>query len=250
MSSPDTLLQCADIQFRDDTPFSTEFDDFYFSSDYGPQETDYIYLQCNNLPHRWSDFEDNKDNVFTIAETGFGTGLNFLCAWQQWASFNFHHSQLHYIAVEKHPVTKADLARALSRWPELTAYAEALLTTYPQLSAGTHTVFPKSLKQQGSVKLTLIFNDASEALSTLNTHVDAWFLDGFTPSRNPDMWSQALFKEVARLSCPGSTFATFTSAGVVRRALQNVGFTVKKHPGLGLKREMCFGTFLERPQLK
>jgi tRNA 5-methylaminomethyl-2-thiouridine biosynthesis bifunctional protein len=247
MNSTDQFLQSAVIQFRDDTPFSTEFDDFYFSSDYGPQETDYIYLQRNDLQRRWSSPAENKDTAFIIAETGFGTGLNFICAWHLWNALNINQRQLHYVAVEKHPVSKADLARALSRWPQLAGYTEALLAVYPPLSPGTHTVFPQVQTAQSTVKLTLIFNDASEALSTLHTHVDAWFLDGFTPSRNPDMWSEALFKEVARLSRPGSTFATFTSAGIVRRSLQSVGFKVEKQPGLGLKREMCFGTFVEQP---
>lgn len=238
------LTKTADIHWRDNTPHSAFFDDFYFSSANGIEETEYVFLERNYLAKRWAALPDieRKDTTgaaFTIGETGFGTGLNFLCAWRLWDQYQFRHNQLHFISVEKFPVSRNDLIKTYKHWPTLTLYCEELLANYPLITPGIKTI---SLAG-GNVRLSLIFDDALTAYQQLESPVDAWFLDGFTPSRNPDMWSAELFSEVARLSHSGTTFATFSAAGIVRKGLQAAGFNVLKYPGLGLKREMCFGEF-------
>jgi len=232
----------ATINWRDDTPHSETFDDYYFSSENGIEETNYVFLQRNELQQRWSCWQDNPGNVFTIAETGFGTGLNFLCAWQLWHQQNFNHSRLHFVSVDKYPLQRSDLTRAYKKWPILEPFCQELLNKYPPLVPGFHTIELAG----GKIRLTLIFSDATKAYQEVQGRIDAWFLDGFTPSRNPDMWSPTLFHEIARLSYPGTTFSTFTAAGIVRKGLTGVGFNVNKLPGLGPKREICYGNFTKK----
>ena len=234
----------ASINWRDDTPYSEAFDDYYFSSENGIEETRYVFLQRNDLLQRWSRWQDNLGSVFTIAETGFGTGLNFLCAWQLWHQQSFHHSRLHFISVDKYPLDRSELSRAYKKWPALQPFCQELLDKYPPLVSGFHTIELAG----GTVRLTLIFSDAAEAYHEVQGRVDAWFLDGFTPSRNPDMWSPTLFNEIARLSHIETTFSTFTAAGIVRRGLTRVGFNVNKYPGLGPKREICYGGFSKKTE--
>ena len=234
----------ASISWRENTPHSSAFDDYYFSSESGTEETDYVFLQHNQLAQRWSSFQDKASNVFSIGETGFGTGLNFLCAWHFWTQQKFKQSRLHYISVDKFPLQREDLAQTYKQWPSLKPYCDELLDKYPPLVPGFHTIE----LAQGKVRLTLIFDDAATAFGQVTGQVDAWFLDGFTPSRNPDMWSSTLFNQVARLSKAGTTFATFTAAGVVRKGLTSVGFNIEKHPGLGPKREICSGNYTIEPK--
>lgn len=234
----------ASINWRDDTPHSEAFDDYYFSSENGIEETNYVFIQRNNLKQRWACSPDKPGSVFTIAETGFGTGLNFLCAWQLWQEQGFDQCRLHFVSVDKYPLQHSDLTKAYSKWPSLGGFYQELLEKYPPLVPGFHTIELAG----GKVRLTLIFSDAAEAYQQVEGHVDAWFLDGFTPSRNPDMWSSALFDEIARLSGTKTTFATFTAAGIVRKGLTKVGFDVNKHPGLGPKREICYGDFIKEAE--
>lgn len=227
------------INWRDNTPHSSQFDDYYFSSENGIDETNYVFIEQNTLIERWSALEDKPGCVFTIGETGFGTGLNFLCAWQLWQQQQFQHCRLHFVSVDKFPLKAADLAQACAQWPSLKPFCDELLANYPPLVPGFHTIELAG----GRIRLTLIFDDAFIAYQQVTGSIDAWFLDGFTPSRNADMWSTVLFSEIARLSGPATTFATFTAAGVVRKGLESVGFTVEKQPGLGPKREICHGSF-------
>ena len=229
----------ATINWRDDTPHSEAFDDYYFSSENGIEETNNVFLQRNDLQQRWSCWQDTPGSVFTIAETGFGTGLNFLCAWQLWHQQDFDHSRLHFVSVDKYPLQRADLEKAYKNWPILEGFCQELLDKYPPLVPGFHTIELAG----GKIRLTLIFSDAAEAYQQVQGRVDAWFLDGFTPSRNPDMWSPTLFIEIARLSGIGTTFSTFTAASIVRKGLTGVGFNVNKLHGLGPKREICYGDF-------
>lgn len=222
--------------WQDGLPYSTQYGDVYFSRDNGLAETRHVFLRHNLLAERWQSLQSGH---FTIAETGFGTGLNFLCAWQLWRQIAPTGTRLHFISCEKHPLSRADLESALALWPELANQTEALLAQYQRISTGMHRLE----FDQGHVVLTLIIGDATEALSDLHAGVDAWFLDGFAPSRNPDMWQPALFRQMARLSHRETTFATFTSAGLVRRGLQEAGFSVEKVAGHGRKREMLCGRF-------
>lgn len=224
------------IEWRENQPYSTHFDDVYFSSDDGLAETDYVFLQGNDLQNRWQALHAN---TFTIIETGFGTGLNFLSAMQLWLNMAPPQSVLHYVSVEKYPLTMQEIARALQLWPQLNAVGQPFLAHYAQLLQGAQ---PIELFDN-RVAITLLLGDATEQLSQLYIKADAWFLDGFAPGKNPEMWQPALFAQMARLSTPQTTFATFTSAGAVRRGLHNAGFSVKKRVGFGKKREMLHGQF-------
>ncbi len=225
-------IQPAQLDWHETTPQNLEHGDIYFSSDGGVEETHHVFLHSNQLPQRWQ-----STDSFTIAETGFGTGLNFLCTIDLWLKTAPANARLHFVSVEKHPLTHNDLHRALSSWPQFKEISVALLDNYPPLSFGLH----RREFFAGRVTLTLLFGDASEMFSELNACVDAWFLDGFAPSKNPQMWNDTLFKQIARLTKPGGSFATFTAAGIVRRGLKEVGFEVKTVAGFGRKREMLCG---------
>jgi tRNA 5-methylaminomethyl-2-thiouridine biosynthesis bifunctional protein len=208
----------------------------YFSSDNGLLETEYVFIQGNALVSRWQSLADNN---FTILETGFGTGLNFLCACKYWLEHAPANAVLHFTSVEKYPLSHADMHKALQHWPALKPIADELLAQYTSLlNTGTAALF------NNRIRLQVLFGDATECLSKLDTKADAWFLDGFAPSKNPEMWQQALFEQMARLSHSETTFATFTSAGMVRRGLAAAGFKVNKQPGFGKKREMISGYFI------
>lgn len=218
-------------------PFSTRFDDVYFSRESGLEETRHVFLQHNQLESRWSALP--AGGSFCIGETGFGTGLNFLCAWQWWDRLAPADARLHYVSCEKYPLSRNDLQRALALWPELGPWAEQLLARYTDLAPG----WQHFSLAGGRVTLTLLIGDVLDTLPLLDARVDAWFLDGFAPARNPDMWQPALYDQLARLCAPGATLATFTSVGAVRRGLQEAGFAMHKVKGFGRKREMLRGEF-------
>ncbi|MGZ8252540.1 MAG: tRNA (5-methylaminomethyl-2-thiouridine)(34)-methyltransferase MnmD, partial [Methylophilaceae bacterium] len=228
--------QHASIRWQAGQPYSTEFDDIYFSTESGLEETRYVFLAQNQLTERWRSM---GADLFTIAETGFGTGLNFLCAWQLWDEIAPQQARLHFVSTEQYPLTQADMQTALALWPELSEHSQQLLAQYPDLSSGWHRL----VFNQGRVTLTLMIGDANNTLPQLKAHVDAWFLDGFAPAKNPAMWQPALFANMARLSHAGTSFATFTSAGVVRRGLEAAGFSANKVAGYGRKREMLSGHY-------
>ncbi|MFP1877085.1 bifunctional tRNA (5-methylaminomethyl-2-thiouridine)(34)-methyltransferase MnmD/FAD-dependent 5-carboxymethylaminomethyl-2-thiouridine(34) oxidoreductase MnmC [Lonsdalea quercina] len=229
------------------TPVSLQFDDVYFSNQDGLAETRYVFLAGNGLPAR---FAHASRETFTVAESGFGTGLNFLTLWQAFADFRRQQpdatlQRLHYLSFEKFPLQVDDLAAAHAQWPELAAFADELREQWPTMSPGCHRL----ILADGHITLDLWFGDINDLLPQLddsvNHQVDAWFLDGFAPSKNPDMWTANLFNAMARLSRPGGTFATFTAAGFVRRGLQEAGFNVCKVKGFGHKREMLSGDLPE-----
>ncbi len=233
-------------------PVSTQFDDIYFSTDNGLAETDYVFLKHNHLAERFSQLNDN--DIFVIGETGFGTGLNFLACcrlWQDTAPSNAH---LYFNSVEKFPLDQSTLKKALKLWPELQQHCTELLDQYPAILTGFHYI-----KLSHNITLTLIFDDATIGLQQLLAQpqqtylcpsdtrqwqgVDAWFLDGFAPAKNPEMWTQALFSTIAQLSHTKTTLATFTAAGIVRRGLTTAGFDVTKVTGYGHKREMLTANY-------
>jgi len=228
-------------------PISTEFDDVYFSTDDGLAETRYVFLQHNHLAERFQQLEHQQ--LFIIAETGFGTGLNFLSTCQLWSQYQTNHGHLHFISTEKYPLSVEELTRALKLWPELAEFSEPLIAQYPTTIEGIHRIHFTA----HNISLSLIIGDACQGLKQLlvSRHplyqtpqwqgVDAWFLDGFNPAKNPDMWTPQLYKTIVKLSNHTATFATFTAASAVRLGLSDVGFTVKKAPGFGAKREMLFG---------
>ncbi|MDX7988443.1 bifunctional tRNA (5-methylaminomethyl-2-thiouridine)(34)-methyltransferase MnmD/FAD-dependent 5-carboxymethylaminomethyl-2-thiouridine(34) oxidoreductase MnmC [Xenorhabdus sp. 12] len=225
------------------TPISTQFDDVYFSNQDGLEETLYVFLKGNNFPQR---FNTHNRASCVVAETGFGTGLNFLTLWRAFSLFRQQHPEaplkrLHYISFEKYPLKPTDLKIAHQRWPELQSFSEQLYQQWPLPLAGCHRL----ILDNGAVTLDLWFGDVNDLLpeitSNLTGKIDAWFLDGFAPPKNPQMWSEQLFAAMAKFCRPEGTFATFTSAGMVRRGLQEAGFTVTKVKGFGRKREMLTG---------
>jgi len=237
-------IQPANLEFNaEGTPVSRDFDDVYFSNDNGLEETRYVFLEGNQLNSR---FPLHPRDLFVVAESGFGTGLNFLTLWQAFDRFLAAHpdatlQRLHFISFEKYPLAADDLRLAHQHWPELAPWAEQLQAQWPLPIAGCHRL----LLDGGRVTLDIWLGDINELTDklddSLNQQVDAWFLDGFAPAKNPDMWTPELFAAMARLARPGGTLATFTCAGFVRRGLQEAGFTMKKTKGFGRKREMLVG---------
>lgn len=238
-----SLLIPASLTWHDGVPEAPAYGDIYFSRDDGLAESRYVFIEGNQLPERFAALEENQH--FIIGETGFGTGLNFLLTWQLWQQLAPKTAKLTFISTELHPLLPDDLARALHHWPTLAAEAEQLIQHYPPLMAGFHTI-----QLSESVELLLLYGDARETLpALLDTshpgfsrsnpwHVDAWFLDGFAPSKNPELWQLDLLQHLAALSKPGTTLATFTAQGALRRALLSLNFAANKRKGFGHKREM------------
>lgn len=218
-------------------PHSRVFGDVYFSRANGLEETRHVFLHHNGLGQRFAQL--GEADLFVIGETGFGTGLNFLCAWQAFDQLAPCDARLQFISIERFPLQHDDLVRALGLWPELTPWSEQLIKSYRAVNEG----YQRFSFDSGRVTLTLIIDDVHAALPTLDARIDAWFLDGFAPSKNPDMWTPNLFSQMARLSGPETTVATFTSAGVVRRGLGDAGFEIRKVKGYGHKREMLAGLY-------
>lgn len=213
-------------------PRSEQFDDVYFSAADGLAETRHVFLAGNTLPENWL-----ARRSFTICETGFGTGLNFLAALTLWRASKDTNATLHFISFEKFPVTRDFIAHHLEHWRgDIGEALDDLLRVYPDIPAGRH-----DLDIAENIKLTLIFGDVNEEMPKLEAAADCWFLDGFKPSSNPDMWSKIVFQNMARLSNHNASFATFTAAGFVRRGLSAVGFEVQKIRGFGHKRDMSVG---------
>ncbi|MBU2952516.1 bifunctional tRNA (5-methylaminomethyl-2-thiouridine)(34)-methyltransferase MnmD/FAD-dependent 5-carboxymethylaminomethyl-2-thiouridine(34) oxidoreductase MnmC [Marinobacter sp. F3R08] len=238
-------IEPAELAWNDGVPESIRFGDVYFSRDNGLEETRHVFLGHNQLPERFSEVPEGGS--FVIAENGFGTGLNFLAAWQAWQSqAPTHAATLHFVSVERFPLTREDLTRALALWPELKALADELLQHYPPLVHGVHRL----VLNGGRVRLTLFFGDINDAWQSLDFKADAWFLDGFAPSCNPDMWLENTINQVRSHSKPGTTLATFTSVGRIRRALIEVGFRMEKTSGYGRKREMLKGILEAKDPLR
>jgi tRNA 5-methylaminomethyl-2-thiouridine biosynthesis bifunctional protein len=223
------------VDWRDGQPFSRLFGDVYFSRESGLEEARHVFLAGNRLRERWAVLAPG--GRFTIGETGFGTGLNFAAAWALWDEVAPAGARLSYVAVERHPLAPADIARTLALWPALTRYREALLAQWTEVAPGWH----RFVFDGGRVLLTLLAGDAGTVLARSDASVDAWSLDGFAPAKNPAMWAPSVFAEIARLSAPAATCATYTVAGEVRRGLEAAGFAIEKAPGFGRKREMLCG---------
>jgi tRNA 5-methylaminomethyl-2-thiouridine biosynthesis bifunctional protein len=223
----------------DGRPWSEPYGDVYHSAAGGPGQARHVFLAGNGLPERW-----RGRRRFTVLETGFGAGLNFLATWQAWRADPERCGRLHFVSVEKHPFARADLKAVLARYPELAREAGELEASWPMLVPGMQRIELEG----GRVVLTLLFADIA-ALRELRLAADAVYLDGFAPDRNPEMWSPAVLKAVARLCAEGATAATWSAAGAVRDALALAGFEVEKRPGFAAKREMLCARLI-RPGTK
>lgn len=205
-------------------PVSTRFDDPYFSLQDGLAETRHVFLDGNELPDRFAP-------GFHIAELGFGTGLGFLTALAAWRDCG-QPGALHFTSFEAFPISEEEMRRALSVFPEAAALAGPLLQGWAE---------GQTLIRAPDFELNIVLGDARETLRDWTGRADAWFLDGFSPAKNPELWEDTLMAEVGRHTQPGGTFATYTAAGHVRRALTAAGFVVTRQPGFGRKRHMTTG---------
>lgn len=228
-------------------PYSTQFNDIYFDSRDGKAETDYVFLEGNKLPQR---FEALTEGRFTIVETGFGTGLNFLRTCKLWRETQSESkAQLNFISIEQYPIAPDDLQKMYLALGVESEFTEALLAQYPPAMPGVYII-----ELPHRIRLTLILNPIDKALKEFAAgsefKVDAWFLDGFAPSKNPEMWSKGLLHFMALHGVNNAkrqtTFATFTAASAVRKQLRHYGFEVAKQKGFGFKREMLVGSFQEK----
>ncbi|MEM9010282.1 MAG: tRNA (5-methylaminomethyl-2-thiouridine)(34)-methyltransferase MnmD [Pseudomonadota bacterium] len=218
-------MQKPHLGWRGETPVSLTHDEPFFTVDDGLAEARHVFLAGDRLPERFCP-------GFRIAELGFGTGLNLLAAWMAWRSRGVS-GPLHYTSFEIAPMDAADRRRALAPWPELMGLAEelaALLVGGPA---------------PADLKFELIVGDARQTVPAWQGTADAWFLDGFSPAKNPEMWAPELLTAVAARTRPMGSFATFTAASAVRRALTTAGFQVEKTSGFGRKREMLCGVLAQ-----
>ncbi|MEQ9692599.1 tRNA (5-methylaminomethyl-2-thiouridine)(34)-methyltransferase MnmD [Shimia sp. SDUM112013] len=214
--------QHANLEWRDGAiPVSTRFDDPYFSLENGLAETTHVFLAGNDLPNRFTP-------GFHIAELGFGTGLNLLTTWAAWDAADMT-APLRFTSFEGFPMSAAEMARALSAFPSLATYSQRLVEAWAQ---------DKTLTTLEGIKARVILGDARKMLGQHDFAADAWYLDGFSPAKNPELWDADLLQEVGRHTKATGTAATYTAAGFVRRNLQDAGFEVTRVPGYGRKRHM------------
>ncbi len=212
--------QCAKLTWTEDQiPVSDRFDDPYYSLQNGLEETRHVFLAGNDLPARFVP-------GFHIAELGFGTGLNMLTVWSEWEKSG-QATPLFFTSFEAFPMAPDDMSRALTAFPELAPWSERFLEEW---KGGTCDL--------GTLRLEVVEGDARQTLSGWAGAADAWFLDGFSPAKNPELWGEDLMQQVANHTAKGGTVATYTAAGFVRRGLAEAGFTVSRAPGYGRKRHM------------
>ena len=229
-----------DLHWKDDgTPVDERVGDVYYSVEDGLAESRAVFLAGCGLPEVWRDRAQ-----FTIAELGFGTGLNFLAAWQMWRENRPAQGWLNVVSFEGFPLDAEDVERALKPWPELSELAANLSAKWPPRAKGVrHISWPEE-----RISLTLHVGLIADTLPEAQFHADAWFLDGFSPAKNEAMWDDTLWPLIAKRSAPGARAATFTVAGAVRRGLSTAGFKVEKQPGHGRKRERLEAVLDGRPE--
>ncbi|MEM7289878.1 MAG: tRNA (5-methylaminomethyl-2-thiouridine)(34)-methyltransferase MnmD, partial [Pseudomonadota bacterium] len=223
------------LEWRDGTlPVSTRFDDPYYSVEDGRAETSHVFIEGNHLPQRWQTMHH-----CTVAELGFGTGLNFLETVLQWQNHSTSGARLDFFSFERFPLTAQDMLKALSAWSNLNDLTTRLTSIWEPNEQKFEIEFLPD------IRLKVHFADANASLPNQSFEADAWYLDGFSPAKNPELWNAELMKAVADHTVAGGTFSTYTAAGFVRRNLAASGFIVTKSRGYGRKREMLIG---EKPR--
>jgi len=226
------------LEFKDGVPYSAAYGDIYHSADGGAGQARHVFLQGCGLPEAWG----GRD-LYVVLETGFGTGLNFLTTWAAWRDDPARPARLHFLSVEKHPFCAADLATLHAQWPEFAALSNELLANWPTLTPGFHRI----ALDGGRVQLTLMLGDARDCLPQVRAEVNAFYLDGFAPDCNPDLWQPKLFYTLARLAAAGAVAATYTVAAPVREGLSRAGFVCEKREGYGRKRHCLAAGFERKP---
>jgi tRNA U34 5-methylaminomethyl-2-thiouridine-forming methyltransferase MnmC len=212
-------------------PRSRQFGDQFYSREDGRSECAHVFIAGNDLPARW-----HGSKQFHIAELGFGTGLNFVETWRQWIAARTGDQQLQFTSFEAYTMAADDMARALQHWPELSELAGDFITKWRESGPD------QAIELDSQTSLKVESGQALERVSLWGESADAWYLDGFSPAKNPDMWSTELMQAVFDHTSPGGTFATYAAAGWVRRNLAAAGFAIERKPGFGSKREMMTGS--------
>lgn len=216
-----------------ETPFSTIYDDIYYSKGSGIEEVEHVFIQPNRIRERF------LEGVTTIGELGFGTGLSFLVTWKTWVECG-KNLPLNFYSVEKYPIEAKEYEKIDSHWPELKSLSSLLRSKTCELEEGWN----KFSFEDSSVCLHLWVGDVNDFLKEMKNQsieINSWYLDGFSPSKNPEMWGIDIMNLVAICSKHETTFSTFTSVGQVKRNLRQAGFQVEKIPGFGKKRDMLAG---------
>lgn len=234
LSSP--AIEPAEVSWQQGNPVSAVFETSYYNPDLGVEVSEHAFLRHNRLAERFAQVGNHEH--FVVAETGFGTALNFLATWRLWRQANPHpHACLHFISVERYPLTRDDLTRALSLLPGFSPLTDELIENYPPAVTGTHRL----VLDGGRVRLTVCFGDVNHAWQNLQFGADAWFLDGFAPALNPQMWSQQVIATVSAHSRPGTSFVAATASAQVRERLSAVGFSVAQAPGFRNQQNLLAG---------
>ncbi len=234
-------LEFAEIYYKDDVPYSKKFNDCYFSSIGAIDEKTHVFLEANDLKNRFEQLDNNQS--FIIGEIGFGLAINFLLTWQLWSKHSSESNHLHFVSTELHPLKKSDLVNFFKKIPELVDLTKQLVSKYPVLTPGMHRL------NFGNVSLTLLLGDASKELNKLvcdddylmqcqlkKYSFDCWYLDGFSPSKNRELWTEDLLKSIKFLSSQHTTLSSYSVAGIFRKSLISQGFKFSKEVGIGNKK--------------
>ncbi|KTD47996.1 FAD dependent oxidoreductase [Legionella quinlivanii] len=253
MSNPFIPIETAKIDWQENTPYSLVYKDFYFPRANALSEVRDVFIEANDLIHRWLKLQSASHKQFCIGETGFGTALNFLTTWHSWLQYAPEEAVLYYYSCEKHPLSIIDLKKCLAQWPEFESLSAELISQYPLLTPGFHYLS----FSEGRVKLILMLGEADSCFRQLlvsgdlklDTQLkcarfDAWYFDGFDPEKNESMWSVDLFKVIALLSRPACTFATWSTESRVKDNLLNCGFIINKQKKQDAKSDMLSGELL------
>ncbi|WP_411821881.1 tRNA (5-methylaminomethyl-2-thiouridine)(34)-methyltransferase MnmD [Leptospira sp. 'Mane'] len=243
-----------EVFFEKEVPISERFGDVYFSKQGGSEESAYVFFEGNQVLSKWKELEIKPNPRFTIGELGFGTGLNYFITLNRWIEEK-NPPNVCFYSLEKFPLEPSTLLIMKNHFPEITTWDQEMLASYDKalrdykqnqgLSNWSWTVSHPI--HSSSFDLHVSFSDVLTTLGDWKETIDVWYLDGFSPAKNPEMWTLEVFQKLKQLSCKGTSFATFTSAGFVRRNLETVGFIVRKQTGFGRKREMLVGKIESLP---
>lgn len=223
------------------TPISSQYDDIYFDLENGKAESEHVFLEGNDLTRR---FQQEK-SLIQIAELGFGTGLNFFTTAKKFLELNSK-ARLIYATCEKFPLSPKSIRKAVSVWPDLSEISEEFLKRYVRLPNG----FLSFEMCDSRIRFQIYFGDVLDFVRSLSGKIDAWYFDGFSPKKNPEMWREEIFKEVSKHSHSKTSFATFSCTGFLKRLMKSMNAKIEKRPGFGRKREMLIGQFAGNPSLQ